>query len=100
LIDIDSWQQSDYHAFWLKVIDKYADRLVFVDGWQYSVGCTIEFAEAVRVHLPTLTEHCERFDVDSGLRLVRTALQEYTAARVDAIPLRRALETAEKAAAA
>jgi hypothetical protein len=100
LVDIDDWRQSDYHSFWLKVIARYADRLILVDGWQYSVGCTIEFAESVKLGLPTFTENCEQLEVGSGIRLVRAALQEYAAARVDPAPLRRALEAAEKAAAA
>lgn len=98
LVDIDHWKQADYHAFWLKVISKHADELLFIDGWQYSVGCTIEFAEGVRLSLPLLTERREQFDVDAGLRLIYKALQEYSDARIDSTPLRGALETAEKAA--
>ena len=97
LVDIDDWKQSDYHTFWLKVIGRYVDKLIFVDGWQYSVGCTTEFAEGARLGLPLFTEHCRQLDVSSGLSLVRAALEEYQAAHVDSTPLRRALQLAEKA---
>lgn len=99
LIDINGWQQSDYHDFWLRVIEKYADRLILVDGWHYSVGCTIEFAESVRLGLPMFTENGEPLVASSGLQLVRIALKAYTDAGIDPTPLRRALDAAEKAAA-
>jgi hypothetical protein len=100
LVHIDGWTQADYHAFWLRVIDKYAESIVFVDGWQYSVGCTIEFAEAIRLALRTLTEHFRPLDYTSGVRLIRTALREYAAARVNSVRLRRSLDAAERAVSA
>jgi len=44
LVDMTAGSKADYHAFWLQS-SQHADELLFIDGWQYSVGCTIEFAE-------------------------------------------------------
>lgn len=98
LVDIDDWEQSDYHAFWIRVIGEYADSVIFVDGWQYSVGCTIEFAEAVRLGLYTMTENLESLHIDTGLRLIRTAIEEYAVARIDPSRLRHSLDVVETAA--
>ena len=98
LVDIDGWEQRDYHAFWIRVIGKYADSVVVVDGWQYSVGCTIEFAEAIRLGLHTMTEHFESLYADTGMQLIRAAIREYAVARVDSARLRDSLHVVERAA--
>ena len=43
LVDVPGWAQANYQAFWLSVLDKYAENVYFLDGWHYSVGCTTEF---------------------------------------------------------
>src|SRR5258705_4344875 len=42
------WQQRDWRFFWKEVIQRYARRVVFVDGWEYSSGCVYEYLTAVR----------------------------------------------------
>jgi hypothetical protein len=66
LADVPGWEQADYHAFWTKVIDQHADKVIFLDGWQYSDGCTIEFAKAVQLGLPRLTEYLMPLNVAAG----------------------------------
>lgn len=96
--DVPGWEQADYHAFWTMVIEQYAETIFFLDGWQYSVGCTIEFGKAVQLGLPILTSHFAPLDVALGRRLVLAAIDEYAAAGLDAEPLRDALSIAENAA--
>jgi hypothetical protein len=99
LADVPGWAQADYHAFWISVIDEYAEKAYFLDGWNYSVGCTTEFACAVELGLPTFTEHLGPLSMSSGRRLIETAIDEYVEAGLDPELLRRSLVAAEKAAA-
>ena len=99
LVDVPGWAQADYHAFWLRVLDKYAEKVFFLDGWHYSVGCTTEFVCAVELGLPTFTEHLSPLSISDGVRLVEAAIDEYVEADLDPEPLRRSLTTVEKAAA-
>ena len=48
LEEVPGWGQHDYHYYWTQVIGRFAERVVFVDGWEFSIGCTIEFAEALK----------------------------------------------------
>ena len=41
--DVPGWDQDQYHQFWLKVIERHVRRVVFLDGWEYSHGCMLEF---------------------------------------------------------
>jgi hypothetical protein len=94
LSDIPEWRQPDYHGFWTRLIAEYVDTIVFLDGWQYSVGCTVEFAEAIRLGLPTRTELLDPLPVPAGLDLVEDALREYDAAGVEPAGLRDAWQSA------
>ena len=71
------WNQDDYRYFWGRVIERYIKRVVFMDGWQYSSGCTFEFFAAVRSHTQTLTEQQTPLDPDAGLQLIKKAIDDY-----------------------
>jgi hypothetical protein len=94
--DVQGWEQKDYHAFWAKVIGQYAEEVFFLDGWQYSVGCTIEFSEAVKLGLPTLTTELAALNAATGRQLVHAAVNEYIEVGLDHEPLRDALSITEK----
>ena len=47
LRDFDGWVQSDYHQLWIDVIKTYARKVIFLDGWMYSVGCVWEYLAAL-----------------------------------------------------
>jgi hypothetical protein len=46
-LSVHHWCQSDYHALWVRVIERFADRVVFMPGWQYSAGCAAEFEKTL-----------------------------------------------------
>lgn len=96
LVDIPDWEQADYHAFWSMVIEQYSEEVFFLEGWQYSVGCTIEFCTAVQLGLPIFTSKLAPLEVTAGRQLVQRAIDEYIAAGLDPEPLRAALSVAER----
>ncbi|WP_133067018.1 hypothetical protein [Mycolicibacterium sphagni] len=51
------WSQSDFHAFWTRLIADYVGTVVFNDGWEFSTGCTHEYAAALRVGATVLDAH-------------------------------------------
>lgn len=48
LEDVPGWQQLDYHRLWVEVVERFATAVLFTDGWEYSSGCVLELAAAVR----------------------------------------------------
>jgi hypothetical protein len=98
LIDVPGWRQADYHAFWTAVIARFPEEVLFLDGWQYSVGCAIEFSTALQVGLPTFTEHMAPLDAEEATTLLRDAVAEYENHRLNPQPLRDSLGAVESAA--
>ncbi|MGE5829560.1 MAG: hypothetical protein ACM30G_14550 [Micromonosporaceae bacterium] len=76
LIDVPDWKQNDYHELWVAVIEQYAKMILFVDDWQYSVGCTTEFRAALRLGLPLVDQRFEPLTYREGVRLLEAAVAE------------------------
>jgi hypothetical protein len=97
--DVPGWRQRDYHAFWARVIERYAGAVVFADGWEYSSGCAREFLTAVRVGARLLREDLEPLTIEEGERLIRDAIAALDADGVlSTEPLREALLEVRRAA--
>jgi hypothetical protein len=76
---VNGWTQYDFHAFWTEVISRYASTVVFVDGWQFSTGCVLEFSAAVRAGRRILDERLKPLPASEALSLVRAASEEIRA---------------------
>jgi hypothetical protein len=98
-VAISDWEQDDYHIFWAEVIKRYTETMYFLDGWQYSDGCAIEFATAVQLGLPAFTEHMKPLVLADGQELLHSAIDEYVSVGLDPVRLRQATERAESVVA-
>jgi hypothetical protein len=66
LADLPGWTQSDYRFFWGRVIEEYAETVVFRRGWEYSSGCAYEFLVATRSGRESLDEELNPLTVQKG----------------------------------
>lgn len=92
--EVPGWSecQERYHAFWLRVLERHARRVVFMDGWQYSTGCTIEYEAAARLGLDCVDESLERIPRSKGTEMLEVAIRELEALGCETVALRRARE--------
>lgn len=79
---IKSWRQADWLEFWERVVARFAIAVVFVDGWQFSFGCTHEFLFARRQGLPTFDERGAPLVPAIGILLIEQAIEESSATGV------------------
>jgi hypothetical protein len=70
---IDKWSQADFHRFWGIVIERYCRRMVVLDGWEYSVGCVVEFRRAINGGVCVQRTSGEELSAAQGRELVRYA---------------------------
>jgi len=73
---ISEWTQEEYHYFWGKIIECCVNKVVLLDGWQYSVGCSYEFLTAVQNGIETLTENGSPLSRGLGVNLILSAITE------------------------
>jgi hypothetical protein len=76
--DFPGWNQNDYRYFWGRVIEIYARTVVFMDGWQYSLGCSYEFLVACKCDLTVLDEGLLTLDIETGINLITSAIEDST----------------------
>lgn len=89
---VNGWTQYDFHTFWTEVISRYAATVIFVDGWQFSTGCVLEFAAAVRAGRRILDERLKPLPPDDGLALVRAASKEMSGSGLSTSSIDEALD--------
>jgi|SRR5262245_5792995 len=86
------WSQEEYLAFWESLIRSRFRAVYFSDDWEYSNGCTFEFAVAWDEGLPTFDARCDALDLPQGMALIERAARELEAEGFDASGLRLNLE--------
>ncbi len=78
------WTQDDYRNFWSQVIERFAARAIFLDGWQLSSGCIYEFLVASTLGMPTLNSDFSPLTFTNGFNHVKQGLSEMTRIKADA----------------
>jgi hypothetical protein len=81
--DFEGWNQADYRVLWAQVIDRYVERIVFVDGWAHSNGCAYEFLIACRRGISMSDQRDISLSAVDGLDLIRRATGELVRLRQD-----------------
>ncbi len=71
-----AWDQDQYRYFWGKIIERYIERVVFLEGWQYSNGCCYEYLTASRSNVMAFSEMEEVLSQKHALTLIETAIKE------------------------
>jgi hypothetical protein len=82
------WSQEEYLAFWESLIRTRFRAVCFSDDWEYSNGCTFEFAVAWDAGLPTFDARGHDLGLPAGIALIERAARELEAEGFDAAGLR------------
>jgi hypothetical protein len=82
------WSQGEYLAFWESLIRTRFWAVYFSDDWEYSNGCTLEFAVAWDEGLPTYDARRNLLDLSAGVLLIERAAGEIESEGFDALGLR------------
>jgi hypothetical protein len=82
-LEVPGWKQSDFHRFWTIILDRHARRVILLQGWQYSRGCTIEFEAAQKLGVDCVDENLEAISREKGLTLIQAAMEPSKAVGID-----------------
>lgn len=85
------WKQEEYHYFWGKIIECCVNKIIFLDGWQYSAGCSYEFFTAVRNGVETIAENGSPLSRGLGSDLILNAIQELKKISLPTVYLERVI---------
>jgi hypothetical protein len=88
------WTQSEYLAFWETLLRDHrrVNGVWFNRNWQFSNGCTFEFAVACDARLSTCDHEGQTLDQDAAIDLIREAIDVLRRDGFDTQSLRDNLE--------
>jgi hypothetical protein len=86
------WSQPEYLAFWETLLRTRIKSAWFNRNWQFSNGCTFEFAVAADAGLPTMDDHGRPLGIDTAIGLIGVAIRTLEDDGFDASTLRINLE--------
>ena len=73
-LNVPTWTQADFHAFWTRLITDYVGTVVFNDGWEYSTGCCMEYAAALMCRATLLDAKLSPLQPKVALMLTNRAI--------------------------
>jgi hypothetical protein len=82
-LNAPSWGQDDYRHFWGRVIQQFAARAIFLDGWHQSIGCIYEFFVASAVGIPVTDQRGNVLSNSMGRDLAREGLADLKRVNAD-----------------
>jgi len=93
------WTQPEYLAFWEQLLRTRIGSAWFNLNWQYSNGCTFEFAVAVDAGVPMFDHAGRALEARYGAQLIDGAIQSLEKDRFDTARLRENLARLQPASA-
>ena len=91
------WTQEHYLYLWEWVIVHKCKEARFNSGWNYSNGCTLEYAISLRKGIRTLGEDGRPMKAEDATKRIEHALDEYDEAGIDATSIRKNLQRIKRA---
>ena len=93
------WSQPEYLAFWEQLVRTRIKATWFNRNWQFSNGCTFEFAVSVDAGVPTLDHAGKVLEPHHGIQLIESAIGTLEAEGFDTTKLRENLRYLQPVAA-
>jgi hypothetical protein len=72
------WDQKKFRKFWAQVIQRFVSAVIFLEGWEYSSGCSYEYLIAYRSGVKTLDEKSHPLPLTRALAMIRHSIEETT----------------------
>lgn len=75
-LKIPEWGQPEYLSFWEEIIRTRVKAVRFNKNWEYSNGCTFEFAAALGANIDTLDSKGTRLAANAAAAIVSNAIEK------------------------
>jgi len=78
-LSVPGWGQNEYLAFWEELISTRVRAVRFNKKWEYSSGCTFEFAVAMKADIPALDVEGKEITLKSAIISIEAAISKLEA---------------------
>ena len=71
--NMSDWTQGDYMHLWTETIDQHIDSMVVRDGWEYSMGCSMEVKQAFDADIPVSDQNGAPISEQRAIEMAKAA---------------------------
>lgn len=91
------WSQDDFYSFWSNVIKELVNEVIFLDGWEYSIGCCYELVAAVEKKINIYSQDMNRLTIDECVTKLNNSVKIYLSNNLkQGIKIKEILENIEQ----
>jgi len=75
--EMPGWSQDDYLSHWEEVINRCVTKIIFMDGWCYSKGCTFEYCTGLKKGIKLVDQNQKTIETTWAIEHIKIAIAEY-----------------------
>ena len=91
------WSQDDFYDFRDKVIKELVNEVIFLDGWEYSIGCCCELLSAVEKNTNIYSQDMRRLTTEESVTRLNKSINMYLSNNLnEGVKLKEILKKIEK----
>jgi hypothetical protein len=76
------WSQNEFYQFWDRVIKDLVNEIIFLDGWEYSIGCCYEYLSAIESNIKVYNQSMEVLSLVEAKRKMNMSINMYEACQL------------------
>lgn len=73
-----NWTQEEFYSFWTRVIRELVTNTIFLDGWEFSVGCSYELLSALENKKNLYTQELKILPIDEIILKLENSIYLYS----------------------
>lgn len=73
----EDWSQDDFYDFWSSVIKELVNEIIFIDGWEYSIGCCYELLAAIKNNKKIYNEDMQQLTLKECIVKISNSFKAY-----------------------
>lgn len=71
------WSQNEFYEFWDRVIKTLVNHVVFLDGWEFSIGCCFEMLSAIESGIAIYSQDEKALTVEDVVDKLNNSINRY-----------------------
>lgn len=71
------WSQDDFYSFWSNVIKELVNEVIFLDGWEYSIGCCYELLSATEKKIDIYSQDLNKLTLGECITKLNNSVNIY-----------------------
>lgn len=81
--EMPKWNQDNYLYYWGEVIKKSVTKIIFLDGWSYSKGCSYEYYVGLKNGIEIVDQNQNCIDKEWAINQIEISISEYKKIGID-----------------